>query len=88
MWMAWLSRRLPPLLSRCRLVWPEEAGIGAVPLRREKRALLGMRRMSPTSPMMLAAPRWPIPMSRVSPVPIHVPDHERGVLEVGVDLVS
>ena len=31
-----LSCRSPPRLSRCRVVWPLEAGIGAVPARRAK----------------------------------------------------
>ncbi len=35
---AQLSCRSPPRLSRCRVVWPEEAGIGATPARRAKAA--------------------------------------------------
>jgi hypothetical protein len=32
MWMAWLSRRFPRLLSRLTFRCPEETSIGAVPL--------------------------------------------------------
>jgi len=32
MWMAWLSLRFPRGLSGCRVLGPEEASIGAVPL--------------------------------------------------------
>jgi len=32
MWMAWLRRRFPRLLSRQILRWPEDTSIGAVPL--------------------------------------------------------
>ena len=38
MWRARLSWRSPPRLSRCRVVWPLEAGIGATPASRAKAA--------------------------------------------------
>src|SRR6266568_853251 len=35
-WRARLSWRSPPRLSRCRIVWPLEAGTGATPASRSK----------------------------------------------------
>ncbi len=43
MWIAWLSCRSPPRCSRWRLVLPELAGIGAVPVWRAKHASVGKR---------------------------------------------
>ena len=44
MWRARLSWRSPPRLSRCRIVWPLEAGKGATPARRAKALLSGRGR--------------------------------------------
>src|SRR5450756_933094 len=54
-WRARLSCRLPPRLRRCRLVWPEDAGVGAVPLLAANAGVERMRRGSPVSPRSLAA---------------------------------
>jgi hypothetical protein len=40
MWMALLTWRSPPRLSRWRMVLPEDAGCGAVPLQRANAASL------------------------------------------------
>src|SRR5215471_1008436 len=42
-WMARLSARSPPWLSRWRTVWPLLAGMGLVPLREAKAASLRQR---------------------------------------------
>ena len=69
--MAWLTRRLPPLSQPVPSVLAGGGGDrgGAVEAG-EAGLCWGWRRMLPTSPMMLAAPRWLIPTSPVSPVPI------------------
>jgi hypothetical protein len=54
-WRARFSWRLPPRFNRCRLVWPDDAGIGAVPLMAANAGAERKRRGSPVSPMIFAA---------------------------------
>ena len=52
MWIARLSCRSPPRCSRCRIVLPELAGIGAVPVCRAKHASLRNRLAPAVRPMI------------------------------------
>jgi hypothetical protein len=69
MWMAWLSRRFPRLLSRLTFRCPEETSIGAVPLQDAKWSRFLKRDTSRTSPMTAAAMTGPTPNSPVRLVP-------------------
>src|SRR5271156_6666651 len=69
MWMAWLSRRFPRLLSRRAFRCPEETSIGAVPLQDAKWSRFLKRDTSRTSPMTAAAMTGPTPKSPVRLVP-------------------
>ena len=59
MWIARLSWRSPLRFSRWRLVFPEMAGIGAVPVWRAKHASVGNRLAPAVWPMMIAAVTGP-----------------------------
>ncbi len=61
MWMALLSWRLPPRLSRWRTTRPLLASMGAVPLAIAKRALVVNRAGSPVSARISAATSGPTP---------------------------
>src|SRR5689334_7107937 len=69
MWIALFMRRLPAGLSRCRCFGPEDAGIGALPLREAKWRFEGTRPTSPTSPIIRAAISSPTPTSSTRPLP-------------------
>jgi hypothetical protein len=62
-----LSCRSPPRLSRCRLVWPLEAGIGATPARRAKAASERTRPGCDQATSSWAATIGPTPGSSSSP---------------------
>jgi hypothetical protein len=63
---AWLSWRSPPRSSRCRSRWPEEQGIGAVPVWRAKLASLANRWAPAVRPISSAAVSAPQPVSASS----------------------
>ena len=60
MWIARFSCRSPPRCSRCRIVLPELAGIGAVPACRAKHASLRNRLAPAVRPMITAAVTVPM----------------------------
>ena len=69
MWMALLSARSPPLLSRWRVVWPLDASIGLAPASVAKAASLRQRPAWENETMAWAALTGPIPGRVVSPGP-------------------
>jgi hypothetical protein len=60
-WMAAFSCRLPPRLSRCRVLLPDQTGMGATPACMAKWALRPNRPTPPVCPMSLAAVSAPTP---------------------------
>ena len=66
-WSARLSWRSPPRLSRCRVVWPEEAGIGATPASRAKAASERTRPLWDQLTISWAATIGPTPGSSSNP---------------------
>lgn len=61
MWRARLRRRSPPRLMRCRMVFPEDAGIGLMPARLAKAASVLMRPRCDHAVSVTAAVTGPIP---------------------------
>jgi hypothetical protein len=66
-WMARLSARPPPRLSRCRMVWPLLAGVGLVPPRAANAASVRRRPGWEKLTMACAALAGPMPNRLVRP---------------------